>query len=294
MPAQRLEHGGRARRPARRGAGLVLLALLSIGAWPAAAEGLRIGVYGQDPPRSFVDADGKLRGLDVDVAHALCAATHIQCELVAIEWSALLPALETRRVDAVVASVSITDERRARVDFTRAYYRTPARFIAREGEVDGAAPASLAGKRIGVRRGTTFDAYVTEHYGAVAEVVRYSTQPDALLDLTLGRVDVVLGDAAVLEETFLATDHGEPFAFVGPPLWAPRWFGDGQGVAVAPGEPGLRGMLDRAVADISLNGVFERIWQRWFPAAAAAGIAMDPGFADPPAADAPATPAPAD
>ncbi|MCG6943115.1 MAG: transporter substrate-binding domain-containing protein [Thiohalocapsa sp.] len=277
MPSRADPLATRRRRRSMRGRHLAVAVLLWAGpslalslalmgsAQPAAAEALRIGVFGQDPPRSFVDEQGELHGLDVDVARALCAAMHFACELVPMEWSALLPAVEDRTLDAAVASISITDARRERVDFTRPYYRTPARFVARRSTLVAVDPRNLAGKRIGVRRGTTFDDYLSDNYAGQSIIVRYSTQPAALLDLMLGRLDLVLGDAAVLQQTFLETEQGEEYAFVGPPLWAPKWFGYGNGVAVSKHNAGLLQLLDRAVADIRVNGGFERIRRTWFP-----------------------------
>jgi arginine/ornithine transport system substrate-binding protein len=251
----------------RRGGRLApVLALLVVAAavLPAQADGLRIGVFGQDPPRSFSDEHGQLAGFDIDVARALCAQLRYRCDLVPMEWSALIPRLEAREIDAVVASMSITDERRKRVDFTRPYYVSPARFVVRNGMLTDADWRQLKGKRIGVRRGTTFDHYITDKYAGDAEVVRYSTQPGALLDLVLGRLDLVIGDALVLEATFLNGAQAQDFGFVGRPLTDPRWFGYGHGIAVAKNDRGLRTLLDRAIADIHVNGVFDLIRRLWF------------------------------
>ena len=111
---------------------------------------------------------------------------------------------------------------------------------------------------------TTFDDYATANLSGSATIIRYSTQPDALLDLLMGRIDLVLGDHLVLEHSFLRKRSGAAFEFVGGPLTDPRWFGDGNAVAVAKGDDDLRELLDRAVADIHVNGIVERIELEWF------------------------------
>ena len=241
----------------------VLALVLGLFSAPGAGE-LRVGVFGQDPPLSFIDERGELAGFDIDIARALCAQTRFQCELVPTDWAALLPALQERKLDAVVASVSITDERRRRVSFTRPYYHTPVRFVARAGSIGQVSPAALAGRRIGVWRATTMDRYLTDNYAGQAEIIRYSTQSGALLDLVLGRLDLVLGEQLTLDENFLGTEHGAGFAFVGPVIDDPAWFGYGNAVAVASHNRGLRELFDRAIADIHVNGVFDRIQSRWF------------------------------
>lgn len=248
--------------PKRSRVAVALLLLLLSTTVPVAAE-LRVGVFGQDPPMSFVDDEGQLVGFDIDIANALCKAAGFECELIQTDWSALLPGLVERRLDIVVASVAVTDARRERVAFTRPYHDSVARFVAPSGTLAQITPEALAGKRIGVWRDTTFDQYLQDVYAEQSQIIRYSTQPGALLDLLIGRVDIVLADQATLETTFLNTDYGADFTLLGPPVDAPRWLGYGNAVAVGKENEGLRRLFDRAVADILANGVFERIRRNW-------------------------------
>ena len=237
---------------------------------------LRIGVFGRDPPKSFIDQSGNLAGFDVEVARALCDQARVTCELIPSDWSALLPGLVERRLDAAVASISITAERRKLVGFTRPYYTSPARWVARNGRFDPFDTAALAVLRVGVRRDTTFDRYLTDSYGTTTTIRRYATQPAALLDLLLGRIDLTLGDEITLRKSFLEAPEGSGFGFVGEPLADREWFGDGNGVAVAPGDVGLLRLLDRAVADLEADGTLRRLKARWFgiePTAPAGGTA---------------------
>ena len=94
---------------------------------------LRVGVQNERPPFSFSDDDGELQGFDVEIAWALCAALEGECELVPLEFTALLPGLQEGRIDAAVASMSITEERLQLVDFTDKYYQASNRFVARRG-----------------------------------------------------------------------------------------------------------------------------------------------------------------
>jgi ABC-type amino acid transport substrate-binding protein len=257
------------RRRARLALPLFVLGLLALTAGPVAAEisRLRIAVFGQDPPKSFTNPSGELTGFDVETARALCRHLQIECELLPTDWSALLPGLEAREFDAAIASISMTDERRSRVDFTRAYYRSPARFVARAGRLESVDPESLRGMRLGVRRDTTFDRYATDNLEGVVTLHRYATQQDALLDLILGRIDLTLGDEITLREGFLEARQGSGYAFVGGPVDDRRWFGDGNGIAVVPGDVGVVQLLDRGVADLQAKGVLGRLAERWLGSA---------------------------
>jgi ABC-type amino acid transport substrate-binding protein len=241
----------------------LLLTLLGCSAW-AAPERLRIGVVGREAPQNFVEARGALRGFDRDVAQALCAHLRVQCELVPVDRDNLLAKVQDGSLDAAVASLSVTAAPPAQIGFTRPYHRSPGRFVARTdrfGQIDADA---IKGKRIGVRRGTAADDYLVKTYPDQPRLVRYSTTDDALLDLLLGRLDLVFGGQLLLDQGFLRKEQGRGFAFVGQPPADPRLSGDGPGVAVRPDAPDLLARLDAAVAALDENGVFRHLAHRWF------------------------------
>ena len=94
---------------------------------------MRLATEGGYPPFSDTRADGKLEGLDVDIGNALCVELQLRCSWVKVEWEAMIPALIAHKFDAIVASMSITEERKARVDFTDKYYASPLALVARKG-----------------------------------------------------------------------------------------------------------------------------------------------------------------
>src|SRR5690606_576075 len=99
-----------------------------VAALPAQAKEwkeIRIATEGAYPPFNFVAADGSLQGLDVDIANALCKAMEAKCTIVANDWDGMIPGLKSNKFDAVIASMSITEERKKEVAFTDKYYSTP-------------------------------------------------------------------------------------------------------------------------------------------------------------------------
>ncbi|MEO1092109.1 MAG: ABC transporter substrate-binding protein [Pseudomonadota bacterium] len=238
----------------------VLAAFLALGT--ARAETLRIGVEGAYPPFSSITPSGELEGFDIDIANALCAEMDVECTLVAQDWDGIIPALLAKKYDAIIASMSITDERKQVVDFTDKYYQTPARFAAAAGsqfDFD----SDLAGTKVGVQRATIHDNYITDNYPN-AEIVRYGTQEEANLDLVAGRVDMLLADSMTLYEGFLQTEDGAGFVFVGPELSDPRWFGNGAGIAIRQGDDELRERLNAAIQAIRESGTYDQIQSQYF------------------------------
>jgi arginine/ornithine transport system substrate-binding protein len=243
---------------------VVLLASAGLVA-PAAADALlQIAVQNERPPFSFSDDEGKLQGFDVEIAGALCAGLEVRCQLTPLEFTSLIPGLEEGRIDAAVASMSITEERLKKVDFTDKYYQAPNRFVARRGPVPDITPSGLAGKTIGVKRGTTHDRYLSDQYAGTARIVRYGNSDEIFIDLALGRLDLAFGDAITLTESFLKTDLGAGFELVGPPLSDPQWFGHGEAIAVRKGNADLLARLNGALRQIRADGTYDEIRTKYF------------------------------
>ena len=154
-----------------------VLAAAAFAAQPAAADELRVGVEGAYPPFSWKEADGSLKGFDIDIALAICEKMGRECVLVEQDWDGMIPALLARKYDAIIASMSITEERKKRVDFTGKYYNTPAMFVAPEGSDLEVSAAGLAGKAIGVQRGTTHQCFMEKIYPD-ADLRLYATQEE--------------------------------------------------------------------------------------------------------------------
>jgi len=245
----------------------VFVAALALGAVQADAKEwkkVRIGVEGAYPPFSEVTADGKLVGFDIDIANALCEEMKVECELVTQDWDGIIPALNARKYDAIVASMSITEERKEKVDFTNKYYNTPAKFVRKKGSGIEITKEGMKGKIVGVQRATIHDNFVTEVYGDTVEVKRYGTQDEAYLDMVAGRVDLLLADSVAMDGGFIQTDAGKDFEFVGPDFSDPKYFGEGAGIALRKGEDDLREMFNKAIEAIRANGTYDTIQKKYF------------------------------
>ena len=241
-----------------------VLVMAGASAWAKDWTKVRIGTEGAYPPFNFMSPDGQLVGFDVDIAMALCEHMKVECTLVQQDWDGMIPALLAKKFDAIVASMSITDERKQKVEFTKKYYQTPARFVAKKGTVTDISKETLAGKKIGVQRATIHDSFLTDNFGDAVEVVRYASQDEANLDLVSGRIDMILADSVTLSESLLKTDQGRDFEFVGPAYSDPKWFGYGVGVALRKSDTDLRDKLNEAIDAIRADGTWDKIAAKYF------------------------------
>lgn len=238
-------------------------ALLACSAHANDWKKIRIGVEGAYPPFSQVGPDGKLKGFDIDIANALCAQMKAECTLVQQDFDGMIPALQAHKFDAVIASMSITEERKRSVLFTDKYYKVPNRFIAKTGARLDITPEGLKGKRIGVQRASTNDRYATETFKQ-SEIVRYNKQDEIYLDLAAGRLDGTIVDAVAAQNGFLSKPEGKGFAFVGPAFNEVKYFGAGAGIALRKSDTELQKKFNDAIAAIRANGTYKQIEARYF------------------------------
>jgi len=232
-------------------------------AQPPEWKKLRIGVEGAYPPFSEIGPDGKLKGFEIELVQAYCAEMKAQCTLVQQEFDGLIPALQSRKVDAIFASVAITEERQKVIAFSKPYYNTPARLVAKAGLKLDPTAAGLKGKKIGVQRGTTHEAYATKTF-TQSEIVRYGSQDQVFLDLKSGRIDATLMDTPAADFGFLKKPEGKGFAFTGPAI-EDKIFGVGTGVGMRKADEATLGKKFSAAIDaLQANGTFKKLADKYF------------------------------
>ncbi len=231
----------------------------------AAAESMKIrmGTEGAYPPFNLIDKNGELAGFDVEIGKALCEAMKAECEWVTSDWDGIIPALLAKKFDTIIASMSITEERKQKVAFTNKYYTTPVKFARTKGSGFEINEKDLKGKIVGVQSSTVAENFLRGRFGDVVEVKAYGTQDEANMDLLSGRVDLVLADSFVLGE-FLESDGGKEAEFVGPAFTDKKYLGEGIGIAVRKEDTELLAKLNKAIKQIREDGTYARINAKYF------------------------------
>ncbi|MBZ8134166.1 ABC transporter substrate-binding protein [Afifella sp. IM 167] len=239
-------------------------ALLAIAAVPAAAqEKIRIGTEGAYPPFNELTSDGKLQGFDIDIAKALCDEMKVECEFVTQDWEGIIPALLAGKYDAIIASMSITDERKEKVDFTNKYYNTPpAIAVAKDSDMTEATEESMQGKALGAQASTTHSNYAQAHFSG-ADIKLYPTADEYKLDLSSGRLDAVIDDVVVLSEWVKSEDGACCKILTTLPI-DPVINGEGAGIALRKGEDELREKFNTAILALRENGKYKEINDKYF------------------------------
>jgi polar amino acid transport system substrate-binding protein len=217
------------------------------------------------PPFDYAGPGGNPAGFNVDLAQLICTELKAACTIQARPFATLLDALAANQGDAVIASIAATPETRKRADFSDPYYRTPARFVARsDSPIGDVLPELVAGKKVAVVAGTAHEAYLKQMF-TQAEIHSYPTAAAARAALRDKQVDLLFGDGIALSFWLNGTDSAGCCAFRGGPFLDSRFFGDGIGIAVKPGNNVLRLALNWALFQIWEKGSFTDLWLRHFP-----------------------------
>jgi lysine-arginine-ornithine-binding protein len=221
---------------------------------------LKIATEGAFEPFNYTDASGNVVGFDIDLTNAILDRAGLKGEWIRQDWDGLIPGLLAGKFDLISASVSITEERKKKVDFTAPIYRTSIRFVAAKNTLTSETPDALAGKVLGAQRATIAATYLKDSYPN-SEIKLYDTQDALRLDLTAGRIDALLADQVAVSRGFLGTPEAAGFTFFGEAIKV----GDGIGIVVPKGKDELRKKLNEGIEKVRADGTFDKLTEKYFP-----------------------------
>ncbi|UCI07760.1 transporter substrate-binding domain-containing protein [Mesorhizobium sp. B1-1-8] len=231
----------------------------------AKADPVKIGVAAEPyPPFTSPDASGKWVGWEIDFIDAVCAEEKLDCVITPVAWDGIIPALTTKKIDLIVSSMSITDERKKTIDFSDKYYNTPTAIIGPKDQKFGATPDDLKGKVVGVQVSTVHAVYAKKHFTGAQEIKEYQTQDEANQDLAAGRLDAVQADSIALGE-FLKSDQGKACCDL-KGMVAPddEVLGPGVGAGVRKEDTALKEKINAGIKAIRANGKYDEISKKYF------------------------------
>ncbi len=237
---------------------LIVALVLALGcvsfAEDAASDKIVIGTNAEFAPFEYFDENGNIDGFDADLIEMIMTALGYEFEIISIDFDALLPALESGKIDLSIAAMTITEERLQNALFSDPYFNASQKIIV---PADSAIAtfADLAGKKIGVQLGTTGDLYVTENLEG-ATVERYNKALDAVIDLEAGRLDAVVTDAEP------AKVYAAPYENL--VILEENVSEEMYGIAAALGNEELIEDVNAALAAIMEAGYYDALYEMWF------------------------------
>jgi octopine/nopaline transport system substrate-binding protein len=264
--------------------GLIAAALAAGGA-AAQEKTVKIATEGAYAPWNFTGAGGKLEGFDIDLANELCNRMKTKCEIVAQDWDGIIPALLAKKYDAVMAGMSITDERKQVIDFAGPYADSPNGYlvaktsplaqmpgtgqiynlVTQQAEAEKAIDATkplLKGKTLGVQVSTTHPVFADKYLKGTAEIREYKTTEAHDLDLLAGRIDAVLADATAIIGT-LDKPEFKDYTLVGPAITGGIQ-GNGVGIGLRKEDAELKMKLNEAIQAATQDGTIRKLSMKWF------------------------------
>ncbi len=186
---------------------------------PAIGQDLKLGNEGTYPPFSILGTDGSLSGLEPDLAREMCARMGANCEITAMDFSALLPSLISGKIDMIISQLTPIPERLEATEFTIPIILNPEGFVVPKGWDKGYDNAAMSGMRLGVYKGSSHALYV-ERQLPDAIPVNFENNDEMLLDLKAGRIDGVFGGKINWTTLLLDTPAGGDWMLSEPDFWA--------------------------------------------------------------------------
>ena len=163
----------------------------------------------------------------------------------------------------ILASMAITEKRRAVIDFSDVYYKSAPQMVAAKGAVPFKTSADISGKRVGVQGSSIHAAYAEKYFApAGAAIKTYAKQDEVFADLAAGRLDYAMADALALD-AFLETDSGACCSVAGAVAFDADVFGPGVGLGLRKQDSALKERLNTAIKTVSQNGDLAAITQNW-------------------------------
>lgn len=216
---------------------------------------LKIGTEGTYAPFTYHDETGKLVGFDVEIGEAVAERLGVKAEFVEGKWDGLIAGLDAKRYDVVINQVGITEERKAKYDFSQPYVASKAALIVREDNSDITDFAHLSGKKAAQS--------LTSNYGKMAqesgaEIVATDGFDQSIALVVQGRADATLNDSL----SFFDFKKKQPNAPV--KIVATQGDASESGILIRKGDSELVEAINNALEEIRSDGTYQKISEKYF------------------------------
>ncbi|QGU96353.1 transporter substrate-binding domain-containing protein [Clostridium bovifaecis] len=221
---------------------------------------MRVGLMGTYPPYNFLNANNEVDGFDADIAKEVAKRIGVKAEFITTEWAGIIGGLEKGKFDIVVSQMTITDERKATMDFSKPYIKNSVNVIVREDNEKIKSIEDFKGKKIGVGLGTNDEQYLREVAMPKVgnfEIVTYNDVITSLMDLNTGRIDATINNMFAIKPQI--EKNNLKVKAVGTAIKE-----DFAGMAIRKENPEFLAALDKALEDMKADGTYKSIFMKWF------------------------------
>jgi len=219
-------------------------------------EQLIVGIDGGTQPFCFLDKNQELSGYSTELAYKIGEKMHRKIVFENMYFSSLLAALQSGKIDVIIANMTPTEERKKAVDFTQSYYSQSQIMLVKKSQnaTKMSVLADINGKKVGVLSGTIFDQYVQDHFKE-AKVSIYTSTADILIALKTKKIDATMLDLFSAHTIM----HREPE--IG--MLADNVFSNSLGYGFNKNNPQLLERFNQFLKEIKDDGTYDKIYARW-------------------------------
>ncbi|MTH64791.1 transporter substrate-binding domain-containing protein [Paracoccus shanxieyensis] len=231
---------------------MLAAAALAMTAGMGMAQNVRIATEGAYPPYNLVNDKGEVDGFEIELGNELCKRAELQCTWVKNDWDSIIPNLNSSNYDAIMAGMSITEERRKAVLFTQNYLPpTPSAYAAPEADVD------VTQGIVAAQTNTIQAAHVAE---SGAELLEFATPDEAVGAVRNGEAEAVFADKDFLSPVVNESN--------GAMVWVTGQdnipLGEGIGMALRQSDTELKAKFDTAITSMKEDGSLNEMIKKWF------------------------------
>lgn len=227
--------------------------VLSLSVTVLAKDKIYVGTNAEFPPFEYLE-NGEITGFDMDLVHEIGKIVDADIKIVDMAFDGLLPALQMKKVDLVIAGMTANEERMKTVSFTQPYYTASQVIIVKEGDSSIKSFADLKGKKVGVMLGFTGDMVVSEIDGVKIE--RFNAAYAGIMALQAGKVEAIVLDSEPAKN-YVAQNKGLVLADADAEQ-------EEYAIAVRKNDKALLEKVEKVLSEIKENGTYDKLIQKYF------------------------------
>lgn len=219
----------------------------------------KVGVSGGTPVFSYLNKDGTSEGFEIDLLNAIAREGGFQVKYEITSRQSRIPALNAKRIDIIMATMTITEERKKTVDFSDPYFETTL-YILVPANSGIQSLEDLRGRTVTCALATTSDFAVSKFLGKDYEgIKRFKDTTPALMEVSSGYVDAAVADGVIISQ-YVKNNPQAKVRFVKDSKFPKEYYG----MAIRKGDKELLQKINQGLKTIKENGQYDKIYRKWF------------------------------